>query len=194
MRKTIVAILVLAVVWIAYAIWPFLALHALVKAIERGDARTIIELVDFAAVRVSLTQQLVETYARLTGLKSTQLGMGSAVAAASIADPIVAKLINAEAFTELMQNGWPVAVIPEKPTGTIGLSAETLGTGWQLFTASEYGIGYLYVAVPAALPTTQRFVFGFRLARWRWRLSSVRLPDAIQVRLAEELIKALQRR
>jgi hypothetical protein len=168
-------------------------LHGLVKAIERGDATAIVNYVDFAAVRVSLSQQIVETYARLTGTKG-QLGVGSAVAAASIADPIVAKLINAEAFAELMQHGWPVTVIPEKPPGTTGLSAETLGTAWQLFGASEYGVGYLYVAVPAVLPSAQRFIFGFRLARWRWRLSRVRLPEAIQVRLAEELIKALQRR
>ena len=194
MRKTIAAILVLVVVWIAYAVWPFFALHGLVRAIERGDAAAIAWYVDFSAVRVSLTQQIVETYARLTGRQDNPLGAGAAVAATSIADPIVAKLINPEAFAEMMQNGWPVTVLPEKPPDAVGLTAETVGTAWQLFGASEYGIARFYVAVPASFPHPQRFSFGFRLAQWRWRLASVRLPEAIQVRLAEELIKALQRR
>jgi hypothetical protein len=194
MRKTIVAIAILAVLWIAYAIWPFLALQGLAKAIERRDAAAIASYVDFAAVRVSLSQQIVETYARLTGRKDSPLGAGTAVVASSIADPIIAKLINPEAFAEMMQHGWPVTVLPEKPPEAAGLTPETLGTAWQLFVASEYGIARFHVGMPASLPEAQRFTFGFRLAQWRWRLASVQLPEAIQVRLAEELIKALQRR
>jgi len=108
-----------------------------------------------------------------------------------IADPVVKKLISPEALSELLAVGWPVAVVPDPPPDTVGITTSTVGTIWQIFERSDYGIDRFDVSAPISLPPRQRFLLTFRLLQWRWRLVGVTLPENIQNLLADELVKAL---
>jgi hypothetical protein len=192
MRKTLLALAILLPVAVAYAAWPIYSLVTLARAIEAGDVATVVEHVDFPAVRASLTQQLTETYERLTGktvspLLRNVLGVGG-----SIVEPVVGKLVTPEALTDFLRSGWPNAVVADRPAGTVGLSTSNLGTVWQLFGASDYGIRRFEIAVPLAFTPDRRFRFEFQLTQWRWRLVGVRIPQYLQVILVEALIKSLQ--
>ena len=68
----------------------------------------------------------------------------------------------------------------------------TIGTIWQIFGNSEYGIGRFEVSAPSALPQQQRFDLTFRLLQWRWQLANLSLPETIQNLLADELIKTMK--
>jgi len=85
-----------------------------------------------------------------------------------------------------------VAVAPDPPPGIAGISARTVGSIWQIFGDSEYGIGRFEVTMPASLPLRQRFHLTFQLLQWRWQLVGVVLPDNIQNLLADELGKVMQ--
>jgi hypothetical protein len=193
MRKTIATLVVLSLILIGYAAWPLYDLLVLVRAIETRDVGTVTQHVYFDQVRISLTDQVVAAYVRRTGIQISPLARSMAAAALSIADPVVKKLISPEALSELLAVGWPVAVVPDPPPGTIGITRSTMGTIWQVFANSEYGLGRFEVAAPAALPPQQRFGLTFRLLQWRWRLVAVTLPENIQNLLADELIKATRR-
>jgi hypothetical protein len=193
MRKTIATLVVLSLILIGYAAWPLYDLLVLVRAIETRDVGTVTQHVYFDQVRISLTDQVVAAYVRRTGIQISPLARSMAAAALSIADPVVKKLISPEALSELLAVGWPVAVVPDPPPGTIGITRSTMGTVWQVFGNSEYGLGRFEVAAPAALPPQQRFGLTFRLLQWRWRLVAVTLPENIQNLLADELIKATRR-
>jgi hypothetical protein len=81
-------------------------------------------------------------------------------------------------------------VLPDgAPPGTIGITTNTIGTIWQIFGNSEYGLGRFEVSAPAALPRPQRFRLEFRLLQWHWRMVSVILPENIQNLLADKLVK-----
>src|SRR5436190_16723864 len=148
MRKTFLALLTLAVAWVGYLAWPLYELVQLVDAVERGDVARVARRVDFGRLRASLTQQIVEAYLqRAGGGRSGALVPG---AVASIADPIVAKIISPEALAEFLRIGWPRTALPEAPPNAVGVSVSGLGTAWQLFKASEYGIGRYEVAVPVS--------------------------------------------
>ena len=84
-------------------------------------------------------------------------------------------------------------MLPERPAGVSGLSSAALGNAWQVFAAGDYGIRRFEIEVPPSLPRERRFVLEFRLIQWRWQLTSVRMPDHLTVRLAEELNKLLKR-
>jgi hypothetical protein len=142
------------------------------------------------AVRISLTNQVVAAYIRRTGIQIGPLRRN--IAAASIGDPVVKRLVSAEALTELLAVGWPITVLPDRPPGTNGITRSTIGTIWQIFGNSEYGLGRFEVAGPAALPPRQRFSLTFRLLQWRWRLVGITLPENIQDLLADELVKAVR--
>jgi DUF2939 family protein len=187
MRKTILTIAVLALAWIAYLAWPAYDLAQFVRAIERGDAAIAARYLNLGRVRTSLVEQVAEAYLQRTGARSGPLVQG---AVASIADPVVGKLISPQALTELLRLGWPRAVLPDPPSDAVGISLAGLGNAWQLFAAADYGIARYEVAVPVSAPPEQAFVLQFRLAQWRWQLAAVRLPAAIRQLLAEEIIKS----
>jgi hypothetical protein len=187
MRKTFLIITALALAWVGFLAWPAYDLARFTRAIERGDAAAAARYINFARVRASLTQQITEAYLQRTGARPGPLVHG---AVASIADPVVAKLISPQALTELLRIGWPRAAVAEPPRDAVGISTAGLGTAWQLFAASEYGIGRYEVSVPVGEPPERAFMLQFRLAQWRWRLAAVRVPEAIQALLADELIKS----
>jgi hypothetical protein len=193
MHKTIATFVVFSLILIGYTAWPLYDLFVLVRAIETRDVGSVTGHVYFDQVRVSLTNQVIVAYVRRTGIQISPLARSMAAAALSIADPVVKKLISPEALSELLAVGWPVAVVPDGPPGTIGITRSTMGTIWQVFGNSEYGLGRFEVAAPAALPQQQRFGLTFRLLQWRWRLVGVTLPENIQNVLADELIKAMRK-
>jgi hypothetical protein len=172
--------------------WPVYDLLVLVRAIETRDVESVVRHVYFDAVRMSLTNQVVDAYVRRTGIQIGPLRRN--IAAAAIANPVVEKLISPEALSQLLTVGWPVTVVPDgPPPGTIGITTNTIGTIWQIFGNSEYGFGRFEVVGPAALPQQQRFRLEFRLLQWQWRLVSVILPENIQNLLVDELVKATRK-
>ena len=190
MRKTLLALAALALLWIGYLAWPLYDLGKLARAIERRDLPTITKRVDFPRVRASLTQQIVEAYFQRSGTRANPLLQG---AAASIADPIVAAIISPEALAELLRVGWPSTLLPEEPPrDAVGISIAGLGTAWELFMASDYGFGRYEATVPVSYAPERAFGVQLRLAKWRWRLSAVRLPERIRRQLADEIVKQMR--
>jgi len=187
MPKTIITLLVIALVWIGYIVWPLYELALMVRAIDERDLPTVTRHVNFDRVRVSLTEQVVAAYMRRSGIKPNLLAQ-QAFAAGVL--PVVDKLVSPEALSDLLAVGWPVAVAPNPPLGTLGINQKTLGTAWQIFGASSYGIGRFEVSAPVELPPSNRFRLTFQLLQWRWQLARVILPEDIQNLLADELIKA----
>jgi hypothetical protein len=165
--------------------------------VQSRDGVAVARRVNFPAVRQSLAEQVVVTYLRLSGRDARlgQFGRGMAVAAVtSIADPIVAKLLSAEALIELLNAGWPTTVLPDRISGFQGLSGGTLGGIWQVFVQSEQGLRRFEIAIPTAAPSMRQFRLQFRLTSWMWKLSAVELPEELRIRLAQELIKQTEKR
>jgi len=189
MRKTVLALVILALAWIGYLLWPLYELVQLTRAIERGDVAAVARRVDFARMRASLTQHIVEAYLQRTGNRGGAMVPG---AIATIADPIVAKVISPEALAEFMRVGWPRSALPEQPADVVGISRANLGTAWQLFAASEYGIGRYEVTVPVTLPRDLAFQLQLRVERWHWRITALRMPEQIRFLLADEIIKSVR--
>jgi hypothetical protein len=192
MGKTLAILAVLGLAWIGYVAWPIYDLYVLVRAFETRDVETVTRYVYFDSVRRSLADQIVAAYVRRAGIQVSPLVQGMAGAAIAIADPIVAKVISPEALSEFLTTGWPVTVVPEVPKDTAGISSRTLGNAWQVFIASEYGLGRFNVSLPQSLSRPQRFDLEFKLLQWRWRLIGITLPEGIQNVLADELIKAMK--
>jgi hypothetical protein len=187
MRKTIVVLLVLLLVFGAGAIWPFTALYDIATKAETGDAAGVSERIDFAALRRSLTRQIINAYIRLSGIKVAPGGITAAVAG-SIADPLVEKLVSPEALIDLLRNGWPGAALPERPPGLAAIGSASFGNWWALFANSEYGLSGFSVSLPVEKPEAQQFRVYLSLSRQGWKLSGLDLPEEIVTKLTEQLI------
>jgi hypothetical protein len=196
MRRTIVIGTILLLLWLAYSVWPFFAVYRLASAVQARDLTAVKELVDFRALRGSLTMQVMRAYLRMTGklgrsgsiLEQFAIGVG-----ASVADPIVAKLVSPEALLDLLHNGRPPGIFSDNVPSIQGLSSDALGNIWRAYTNSELGIRRFFITVPVDKQPEESFRLGFCLTDWTWKLCSADLPEQLQVRLAQEISKSEQR-
>jgi hypothetical protein len=189
MRIAVGVIAALVLLWIGYVAWPLYDIYQLARAIETRNVSAATQRIDFPRVRGSLAQQISDAYFKRTGARVSPLVKG---AVGSIADPVVAKFISAEALAELLRVGWPVSVLPDRPRDAAGISLSALGSAWQLFAQSDYGVGRLDVAIPVTFQAERAFGLRFRLVQWRWRLSGIRLPDHILNLVVDEIIKSVK--
>jgi DUF2939 family protein len=193
-RKTLVGFAALAVIWFGYAAWPLYSLTVLVRAMDARDLSTMVRHINFDRVRVSLTEQIVTAYFRRSGMKPSPFAQQAVAAGASVLSPVVNKLVSPEALSEFLAAGWPVPIAGKPPPGTIGINRQTVGTAWQIFRASHYGLGRFEASAPIDVPPENRFRLRFDLLAWRWQLAGVFLPEPIQNLIADEVIKAVRER
>ena len=195
MRWTIVTSAALLGLWLSYAASPFVALYRFVDAVQTGDVAGLSERVDFPALRGSLAVQIATAYLRMTGKSpgtGSLLEQFAAGVAASVADPIVAKLISPEALLHLLQNGNPTGVFTDKVPPTEGLGTDALGNFWRAYANSELGIARFFISVPVDKPRAESFLLQFCLTGWMWKLCAAQLPEQLQIRLAQEVMKSQQ--
>ena len=182
----------LVALWLAYAISAYRAAYGLADTVQRRDVTGLSERVDFPALRRSISAQIAKKYLQLTG-KDLRPGSIEELFAVSvgvaIADPIVAKLVSPEALIEFLQTGTASSVLQDRIAPMQGLNAEALGSLWRVFMSSDLGIARFLVKVPVDKPPTERFRLLFCLAAWKWHLCGVELPDALQIALAQEVIR-----
>jgi len=193
MRTAILISAALIAVWLAYAASPFFAVYDLLRVVQERNLVELPARVDFPAVRRSLTAQIVRTYLRITG----KTGQGGSTVeqfavsiGASLADPTVAKLISPETFLELLRNGGPSDVFSGDAPSVDGLSSEALESLWRVYANSELGIARFFLNVPVDKPRQESFQLQFCLKGWTWRLCGVELPELLQLRLAQEVLKS----
>jgi hypothetical protein len=101
--------------------------------------------------------------------------------------------VGASNSTHIFGTCVPVEEPSTASRGTVGISSETIGNAWQVYAASEYGLGRFNVTVPQSVARPQRFDLEFKLLQWRWRLTAITLPEAILNLLADELTKAMKK-
>jgi hypothetical protein len=162
-----------------------------VRAAQSADAAQLEQCVDFPELRRSLTGQIMGAYVRRTGKQPPGTGMLLG-AAFSIADPLVAKLVTPENLAEVMKTGWARGLLGERTPAARdigGLDTGKLGTLWQLYYNSDYGIGEFRVPVPVGTPAEKQFRIRLALSGWHWKMTSLDIPHALQDRLAEELLR-----
>ena len=74
MRRALLTVAVLGLIWIGYMAWPVYDLLVLVRAIETRDVERVVRHVYFDAVRISLTNQVVDATCAAPGSRSVPLG------------------------------------------------------------------------------------------------------------------------
>ena len=196
MRMTLSISAALVALWLAYAVSPFVAAYRLVGAVADRDAAALSAGVDFRAVRASLGEQIARTYLRITGKAGApgslrdQLAQQLAVGvAASVADQILVDLVSPQGLLDFLRTGAPPDVESDGLPTPAGLSPQALGNVWRAYLNSELGIARFFLDVPVDKPRQESFRLQFCLRDWAWKLCGIELPEALQVRLAQELAK-----
>jgi hypothetical protein len=127
---------------------------------------------------------------KITG-KSAQLGqLGTSIATgvgASMADPLLADLVNPEMMLDLLSGSGVSTASLQIPAGLGPFSKDALGSAWQIFINTEYGIGIFYIRLPTSTAATEQFRLRFQVLQWNWKITAIDLPERLRVELAKEL-------
>jgi Protein of unknown function (DUF2939) len=202
MRWIVRLLVVLAVAWAGYVVSPYYALYDLARAVDQRNIEAIKERVNFSAVRISLSRQLVTAYLIATGreseLKSQNRGLVVA-AGGTLAAPLLAEYVSAEAFADFLAGRKSIGPVSGGAGGGGGVAAalrdsalgiDSLAAAWKLFMAAETrGFRVMSFPVPPDKAPDDQFRLVFRLAGFTWRLVGFEVPKPIQDRLVQEMLK-----
>jgi hypothetical protein len=195
MRWTIRIGLIALLAWAAFMVSPFVALYSLAKAVDAQDIPAISERVNFHALRLSLSKQIVSEYLRTVGrgqeLDSFNRNLATS-AGATIADPLVAQLVTPEAVAGLLKRRLPAQIRRASAAGSSPLLPDftSFDRALNVFVTSESrGFRNIFIPVPDDRPKAEQARLHLRLVGTTWRLMGVELPpDLLQV-----LVKQLPR-
>jgi hypothetical protein len=177
----------LCVLLVIYLASPVIALHSIASAVETRNAVALTERIDFAALRRSLTKQIVAEYLKLTGKKLPLHAIGKRVVV-SVADPVVARLMTVRALLDLLGKGdaGEKAKVPVERAPFTSASFESL---WQVWLNCDYRGRSFYVYLPPKKSHAEQFRAQLRLISWQWRIVGLDLPEDLKEHLAKELVK-----
>ncbi len=193
MRKSILAIGIAIVVWIAWLVWPLTSLYRLVRAVEARNVAAIAEQIDAASIRRTLIDQIIEAYGRVTGAKINRNSILVGIASTA-ADPLVASVVTPDGVAVLLQTGWVSTELISRPGDAQGLSAQALGGAWQIFLNSHRGFDRYSISFPPNRPLRERFELEWRMRGPKFRLAAIRLPDRLVDQIVEQLAKGQRSR
>ena len=208
MRRSLWVAGILCLLLLAYFLWPVVGFYRLASAIEAKDSAALANLVDFPALRKSLTKQLVHAYLEMTGKRrekkqqpklslierTVAIGMGT-----SIAEPIVAELVNEKTLLDLLTKGSLGLKSGGGGGGGLGDAGPDLSqlapfgkgtapSAWQIWSSTEYRGDDVYAYLPPDKPRDEQFRVKFTLSGLEWKLSGIELPEPMIVQFVRQLI------
>jgi hypothetical protein len=197
---TIRITILLLLAWLAFMISPFVSLYNLGRAVEARDIEEITERVNFRALRVSITRQLVGEYLNSAAGKRDLGGIDRPMAmnaGSALLNPVVEQLITPAAVLDLLEDGWPEgAVTGSRPSQAqpMKLDVGSLGQAWRLFISSEtQGFRSITIPYPDNVPKERQFRITLRLSGLGWRLTGVELPQDLRRDLSRRASRAAAR-
>jgi hypothetical protein len=192
MRWFVGAAVALLLVWAWYMASPYVALWDLGRAIEQRNVARLSDRVNVHAVRVSLARQVAaeEVGGVRGGTLSPADRQAAAAALAALADPVMQRLLTPCGLLDLLRASADPETHGEPHRRRVKLSSRSLT---DLIAVSRWrGFRNVYFALPPEETPERRFRLQFRLARMKWRLISVDLPEAARQRLTVELLRRVR--
>ena len=182
MRWTLRISFFLFLAWLVFLASPFVALYDLSRAVEAKDLARIGERVNFNALRVSLSRQILGAFVdgRDLGDLDRQFAIG---AGAAILNPVVVELATPEALVDLLEDGWPqqVAGGGNGEASPLRVDGASFGLAWRTYIASEsLGFRSITIPLPATEPKEKQFRVTMRLRGTTWRLTGIELPQSLR--------------
>jgi hypothetical protein len=193
-KRTMKHSVVIAAIGVALGGWfivsPFVGLDHLKSAVDSRNPASLEDRIDFKRLRMSLAGQIVSAYLKLTG-RTPQLGLfGTAIAVnagASLADPLLAEIVNPEAMLNFFSGAKSSAIPLGAPAPNGVLNFPNAGMAWNVLSNIEYGFGNFYISVPLEAAPADQFRLRLQVLQWRWKLTGIYLPQRIRAQLAQEL-------
>lgn len=190
MRWTLRITFLLFLAWGFFIVSPFVALYDLSRAVEAGNVERIAERVNFRALRISLSRQILGAYLK-TPEGQEELGeidpQFATEAGAAVLSPLVEQFLTPQAIVDLVRRG-PGSAAPEagSPAAPLALDLDSPHALWRTFITSEsQGFRAITIPFPPDRPKAEQTRLTLRLSGTTWRVTGIDLPEALRAALAK---------
>jgi hypothetical protein len=191
MKKTVLAICAVGIVYAAYWAWPLVGLHKISRAIAARDATELSARLNVPSVKRSLTDQIARAYLKVSGkdkgLTEVQIRLAVRVAGA-VADARVDELLKPEALIHLLSEGGAGAYSDVRISAP-RLEAPNFKNLIRLIENTERFGRDFSIIVPITSDRQTGYRIHLRLENWTWKLVGLGLPEAVQTKIAEEIVR-----
>jgi hypothetical protein len=107
---------------------------------------------------------------------------------ASLADPLVAQIINPERLQELL-NGEAISTdVGAVSLGGARFPTLSAGTALKAWLGPAYWFDRFSIALPVSAAEAQKYPLIMELQQWHWRVVGLDLPEAL-LQIAQQLAK-----
>jgi hypothetical protein len=192
MRWFIGGAVALLLVWTVYIVSPYWALVDLAGAVEARKVGRVADRVNFRAIRVELSKQVVAAaaasrpVANAIGSPDASLAAGSIAAAA---EPLLEQFVTPEGLLSLLQDLGPSQAEPVQLVRRLKPDAEGFAALVELVRSARWrGFRNVYFTVRPD-PKGPAARLQFRLSRLKWRLIGFELTAETRQRLLDELVR-----
>jgi hypothetical protein len=191
MKKIVIAICGIGLLYAAYWAWPLVGLYKISRAIAARDATELSARLDPASVKRSMSDQIAWAYLGVSGkdkgLSDFKIRLAIRVAGA-VAEPRVDGLLKPQALIHLLSEGGAgayadVRISPPR------LEAPNFKNLFRVMANTERFGRDFSIIVPVTADPQTGYRIQLRLQNWTWKLVGIGLPDALQTKIAEEIIK-----
>jgi hypothetical protein len=191
MRRTLQIVAVVFVVLIAYLAWPLFGLKQIVDAVQSKDVSSLAQRIDAPALRRSLVEQIALAYLHASGkdkgLSPLETRLAIA-AAAALAGPKVDAMLKPDSLLQLLRQGQTDSVGDLAEVGLPRLQAPNLRNLYRVMRNTEYSGTVFSILLPLTSDEEEGYRLQLTLESWTWKLSGIRLPEAVRTRIANEIV------
>lgn len=191
MKKTIVALIAVVALAAAYAVWPLWGMKELGDAVAARNASALAERLDTPRLKRSLVDQIGRTYLRVSGkdrgLSPLEMQIALRLAGAA-AGPRVDDMLRPEALIKLLTHGG-AGVYSQLGLSAPRLEGPNLHNLAGIIRNTEYSGRDFYIVLPLSASERTGYRIRLRLEDWTWKLAGIGLPEAMRLRIAEEIQK-----
>jgi hypothetical protein len=182
---------ILGLVGLVFALWlslnvsPLIAMASMGAALQRHDQSAVIQRLDMAAIRVSLTSQLVNAYWDATGRRPPpSLTPFAGAGAAALLNPLVSDYVTESSIMSFLDKGVPTNADHDEGMGRSGIARV-----WTLWLESEQrGFSKVLFKLPPGKPRREQYGLVLRLTGWRWKVAAVELPVGLRETIVREIV------
>jgi len=185
MKHYVTAFMLFVVLLAAYGAWPFVSLQKLAASLEARDEAAMVDEVDFSRLRNSLISQIIATYLRITGRKSTIF----ALAGSNLLELALLQVLTPKNLAELLEGGTISTEIGPVSLNFGELPTMSLGSIWSGWRSTEYWMDDFSIGLPVSAKVPEQFRLQMRLKQWRWKVIGIDLAEKLLIPIAQELAK-----
>ena len=192
MRKFLGVVVALIIAFAAYWGWALYGAAQLATVAAAGDAAAVMQRVDLAALRHSLSRQIVRAYLQQNPQfqKMGQLEQGIVGSVGGgVADAMLREILTPDNIAALLQKGHVGAAKESDPTG----GAWRMPSLGEAFRAAPWdAVSHSYFDGPISFVVglngpEGRYGVHLSLSGTTWRLSGLDIPDEVSAKLAHEI-------